>query len=339
MDGFDGVEGGREPRGEMSSLVNMQLLEYIWDRQSKFNANFHPEKPTQGQLEAYTKDSVLAIQSELSELINNITWKPHRKERTQVITSNVREELIDIFKFWNGLCLAWGMSPKEFLEEWLRKTEVVEQRFLQEFQNPWDPKKYIGCVVVDIDGVIADYYGGLMRFIKEKTGVEVGLYDGSSDLYSHIAQFIGAERAYEIKHQFRETGEKLRLDPIPGAQLFLKELHSIGVYILLLTARPYRKYKRIMSDTLRWLKLHDMPFHSILWDEDKAKRVVEEYPFANAVIEDDPSNSRALMGKGFKVFIRNTCYNQLNRKIDEIRFDDYSEMKVWLDPKFILALQ
>ena len=323
----------------MTTLVDLKLLKYVWERQAKFNANFHPEKPNRSQQETYTKESVLSIQSELSELINNITWKPHRKERNQIIESNIREELIDIFKFWNGLCLAWGVGPEEFYNEWLRKTEVVEQRFLQEFQNPWDPNKYRGCVVVDIDGVIADYYGGLVRFIKEKTGVEIDVYDGSTDLYSHVARFIGAEKAYELKHQFRETGEKLRLDPIPGAQLFLKELETLGIYILLLTARPYRKYKRIMSDTLRWLHEHRMPFNAILWDEDKSKRVVEEYPFANAIIEDDPSNARALMGKGFKVFIRNTVYNQINRKPDEIRFDHYSEIAVWLDPKLIMALR
>lgn len=318
--------------------AQLAILEYIWKRQAEFNANFHPPTPDQAQLESFTKDSVLSISSELTELINNITWKPHRNERSQVIASNIREELIDIFKFWNGLCLAWGLSPEDFLNEWLRKTEVVEQRFKQEYRNPWDPSKYKFCGIVDIDGVLCDYAGGLTRFVKAKTGVEIPPHDGQNDFYSHIAKYVGTEKAYELKHQFRETGEKLRLDPIPGAARMLRTMRMYRGYVLLLSARPYRKYKRIMADTLRWLSANGMTYHSIIWDEDKASRVVKEYPFASFIIEDDPNNARALAGKGFKVFLRNTSYNQHAKfdGLDVIRFTDYEELDPWLEPKLIV---
>lgn len=310
----------------------MGLLEAIWDRQAAFNRAFVPlGRMTRAEQEAYTKEVILSIQSELATLLENITWKPHRREQTKLIESNIREELVDIFKFWNGLCLAWGINPSDFIQEWIRKTGVVEQRYRQEFACPYDPTTFQYCAIVDIDGVLADYVGGVFRFIKDKTGVEIPTYDGSTDFYSFVARYVGVEQAYILKHEYRETGQKLKLDPIPGAKEFLEWICRTGGYVLLLTARPAKKYKRIMADTITWLFRNGLKFHSILWDEDKASRVVQEYPFAKFIVEDDLSNAKALAAKGFKVYLRNTSYNAEQIVHERIwRFNDYEVLIRWL---------
>ena len=233
----------------------MSDLERIWKRQAEFNRNFQPNLGalTQAEQELLTKDFVLYMQDEMMELLKNLNWKTHRREKADLLQANIREEMIDIFKYWNSLALIWNMTPEDFLKEWDRKTAVVEQKFQQEFSNPWDPTKYSGCAVVDIDGVLADYVGGLLQFLKDRTGVGIPEPTDGQEFYSHIGKYIGHEKAYELKHIFRETGiESQGLEIIPGALEFMRTLERLGYYILLMTARPYKRYKRIMADTICW---------------------------------------------------------------------------------------
>jgi len=307
----------------------MEELRRIWKRQAEFNRHFQNlGSLTQIDKEMLTKDFVLYIQDELMELLKNLSWKTHRRESANVIEANIREEIIDIFKYWNGIALIWDMTPIDFLTEWERKTAVVEQKYEQEFSNPWDPNKYVGCAVVDIDGVLADYMNGMFAFIKAKTGVEIPPLQDQREFYAHVGRFIGHERAYELKHQFRETGiESEGLEVIPGALDFMNRLRDLKYYILLMTARPYKKYKRIMADTIGWLHRHGLPYHSILFDENKEDRIIKDYSFASFVVEDTLENAIKIASKGIYVFLRDTGYNQGETgELPIIRFNDFKDL-------------
>jgi hypothetical protein len=308
----------------------MDELARIWKRQAEFNRNFNPNlgSLSQSEQEALTKDFVLYIQDELMDLLKNLSWKMHRRERASLVHANIREEIIDIFKYWNGLALIWNINEKEFITEWERKTEVVEQKYLQEFSNPWDATKYCGCAVVDIDGVLADYIKGIFEFILERTGVEIPPLLNGQEFYAHVGRFIGHERAYELKHQFRETGtESQGLDAIPGALEFMTALKADGYYILLMTARPYKKYKRIMADTICWLRRFGFPYHSIIFDENKEDRIIKDYTFAKFVVEDTLENALKIASKGIQVYLRETTYNQGDtRGLPVTRFKDFKEL-------------
>jgi hypothetical protein len=171
--------------------------------------------------------------------------------------------------------------------------------------------KYKACAVVDIDGVLADYISGIFRFIKERTGVEIPPLEGEMEFYSHVGKFIGHERAYELKHIFRDTGvESQGLEPIPGSRKFLTSLKDLDCYILLMTARPYKKYRRMMADTIGWLKQFGFPYHAILFDENKEDRIIRDYSFAKFVVEDTLSNAKKIAQKGIRVLLRDQPYNQ-----------------------------
>lgn len=309
--------------------MSINFLDEAWRRQTEFNANFVPfDKLNRADREAWTKDYILYIQGELIELAQNLSWKIHRRENLQVVHSNIVEELVDIFKYWNSICLVWEVTPEKFIQEWLRKTEVVEQRFRQEYARPWNPTDYKACVVVDIDGVLADYVKGFLEFVCRETGVEIP-EPHEKDFYSHIGRFVGYERAYELKHQFRERGQKLLLDVLPGSVEFMNRMRQEGAYLLLMSARPYKKYKRIMADTLQWLKAHSIPYDSILWDENKEDRIIKEYPFARFVVEDSYDNALRIASKGIPVYLRDTTYNQGPTEGYPIkRFQSYEEIKI-----------
>ncbi len=303
-------------------------LREIWERQAQFNNNFHHlGHLTQADREALTKDFVLYVQDELMELLKNLSWKTHRRENTRIIRENVKEEIIDIFKYWNGIALIWDMTLEEFLQEWERKTEVVEQKYIQEFSNPWDPSKYEGCAVVDIDGVLADYIKGIFGFIKEKTGIEIPPLTGG-EFYAHVGKYIGHERAYELKHIFRETGvESQGLDVIKGSLEYMNYLRHYNFYILLMTARPYKKYRRIMADTIGWLKRYGFPYNAILFDENKEDRIIKDYSFAKFVVEDTLVNAIKIASKNIHVYLRETEYNQGSTEgLPITRFKEFREI-------------
>ena len=65
-----------------------------------------------------------------------------------------------------GLFQIWGVDEKEFVEEFIRKSNVVQQRYNQEFNFIVDKNKRI--VIFDIDGVIANYPNCFVEFINEK---------------------------------------------------------------------------------------------------------------------------------------------------------------------------
>jgi hypothetical protein len=324
--------------GEFPSPGLLEGLGRIWKRQGDFNEQFRSLKGlTMKERVRATKDFLLYIQGELIELAQNLHWKNHRKSNQVFIRSNILVELIDVFKYWNGLALLWGMTPEEFLETWQSKTRVVEQNYKQEFSEPWNPKKYRACVVLDIDDCLADYTNGMRDFIKLKTGLCPHPPKPRQDMASWLGPSIGVEKAIELKHQFREEGHKRNLETVIGAPGFVKRLHQQGCYIVLMTARPYRQYRRIMGDTLEWLAKNEIPYHAIVWDDTKGERIIKDYPQTLFVVEDHTENACKIADKGIPVYVRNVPNNlglYLNPNCK--RFNDYEDLGAMIERRYDL---
>ena len=120
---------------------------------------------------------------------------------------------------------------------------------------------------VDLDGVCADFYGGLRPIAAEWLGVE------ERDLPTEVAYGLpqwgitkkGA-RAYEKLHRFAVTQRNLfgSLQPIPGAAVALRRLSARHVRIRIITNRLFIKYfhQTAVQQTVEWLDRHDFPY----WD-------------------------------------------------------------------------
>ena len=108
----------------------------LWARQLRFNerffrdsgldiANLSPE-----EISVRTKDFILHVEDELHELLRETSWKMTlRCDASEAVRSTVLEEWIDAFKFLLGLAQVWGFSPEEVLEEFRRKSKIVETRW------------------------------------------------------------------------------------------------------------------------------------------------------------------------------------------------------------------
>jgi uncharacterized HAD superfamily protein len=244
---------------------------------------------------------------ETDELVDEFNWKVHRKNSGEPpVMSNVLEEWIDIFKYWLSIGQLCGFDPAEFLEEFHRKSDVVEQRYLQEHKIKIVGNKIIG---VDIDGVLADYPRSFVEFINERANLDVDPSTITSyNIYEQLP--ITAEEGRRLKHEYRESGQKKFIPVLPGAKKFLEWFKQNGYTIVLLTARPYDEYKRIFADTMYWLEQNNLPYHMILWDEDKGQRLVDE--FGDNVcyfIDDVPEYVSGVAQKGIESFLVNRPYN------------------------------
>ena len=291
----------------------------MWNRQKEFNKNFVDYKNLSiGDKQKFTKDYVLYMHSELSEMLREINYKCHRNEK-DIIESNVKEEWIDIFKYWLSIGLLWDWNPETFIGEFERKSEVVEQRYIQEKQLDLVNKDR--CIAVDIDGVLANYPISFQNFIMKKENVWVDLK--GYDLYEQYAGVLGRERMIELKHEYRDSGEKRNIPVCDGAKEFLDHFYDEAYTIILLTSRPYKKYSRIFADTIEWLKKNDLKYHAIIWDEEKNYEAIKQFPKIEFMVEDHPRFAINIAKLGYRVYLVDRPYNQgvenTHEKIDRVK--------------------
>lgn len=69
----------------------------------------------------YIKDMCIAAHSEVTEILNEINWKPWKKTEKIVYTEKYKEEVIDLFHFVLNLAIAGGMDSNELYDMYLSK--------------------------------------------------------------------------------------------------------------------------------------------------------------------------------------------------------------------------
>ncbi|HKL23422.1 MAG TPA: dUTP diphosphatase [Candidatus Nanoarchaeia archaeon] len=309
---------------EQKDISTSSILEHIWNDQKRFNSNFIKYKElTQEQRVKFTKEYSLLLIDEIMELIGETNWKSHRKNKEHFVESNLKEEWIDIFKYWLSIGLIWGFNPYDFIEEYQRKSSVVEQRYKQEKQLEFKANKVVG---VDIDGVLAAYPEHFLDFVNRKMGTDYSVESLTNyDIYEALD--LPENVTKELKDKFRQSGEKRFIPITEGAREFLKKLRKNGYQIVLLSARPYKKYRRIFADTKEWLEKNNLVHDAILWDEDKCARLIREFGTDKVkfFVEDNLENANDVADVS-KVYLLDKSYNKGKIKENVVRIDDLEQI-------------
>lgn len=284
----------------------------IWDNQREFNDKLVGLDTVRNDKEKFQKWNNfyhLALMREVGEVLDTVNWKIHRNEKKDLIRSNTLEELVDCLKYWMSLAQLHGFTYEEVYEEYFRKSAVVEQRHKQELQDVIDSGDKI--VGVDIDGVLADYPRSFVEFINKELGTD---FDPDKITNYNIYEELGlsTELGMELKDKYRQSGQKRFIPVIDGAKEMLHGLRDLGYKIVLLTARPYKKYNRIFPDTMEWLEKNGLVYDAIIFDENKEERLLKEFG-ANRVdffIDDVAGNANSISNLGVKCFLVDRPYNQ-----------------------------
>lgn len=161
---------------------------------------------------------------------------------------------------------------------------------------------------VDLDGVCADFYGGLKPVAAEWLGVDVA---SLVDRVSWTLPEWGVDRApggYDALHRFAVTQRELfrRLPPMPGAPQALRELSAHDVRIRIITHRLFIKYfhQVAVRQTIEWLDNHDIPYWDLCFMREKAAVGADLY------VEDSPENVARLRAQGLKTIVFSNSTNE-----------------------------
>jgi 5'(3')-deoxyribonucleotidase len=174
---------------------------------------------------------------------------------------------------------------------------------------------------VDLDGVVADFYGGLREVAAEwlevplhnlVTAVSYGFPEWSLD---------SAPGGYDALHKFAVTqrGLFLNLQPIAGAPIALRKLSAeYDIRIRVITHRLFIKYfhQTAVRQTVEWLDKYDIPYWDLCFMKDKAA------VGANLYVEDSPQNVHALRQDGHPTIVFS---NSTNVGVDGPRADSWND--------------
>lgn len=154
---------------------------------------------------------------------------------------------------------------------------------------------------VDLDGVCADFYGGLRPIAAEWLGVNV------TSLPERVTWGLpewGVDKApggYEALHRFAVTQRELFrvLPPMPGAPAALRKLSVENVRIRIITHRFFIKHfhQVAASQTIEWLDYHDIPYWDLCFMQEKAAVGADLY------LEDSPRNVELLRSENLSTIV------------------------------------
>lgn len=288
----------------------MDELAEMFKQQSAFQRNFfQPEGADDEARTDYTKEMVLNIIEELDELLKATgNWKEHRYEPSQPRKSGIQEECVDVFKYLVNIMLAYGITPSSFMKAFDSKSLVVEERYAWE-KTLSSLKLKDKVAAVDLDGVLAAYPENWLAYLSKLLGTAYTLDDFS--FIEAPLPSIPRNVYMRLKHEYRESGhETLYVDVVSGAASFTNALRLRGYKVIILSARPYKKYKRMLADTILWLRKHRIHYDAVLWDQHKHVRIIEQFPQLSFMVEDNPRIASQVASLGYRCYLLNRPYNQ-----------------------------
>lgn len=175
---------------------------------------------------------------------------------------------------------------------------------------------------VDLDGVCADFYGGIRPLAAEWLGVEEHTLPQSVDYGLSKWGIPDAPGGYPKFHQFCVTQRDLfsRLKTMDRCPQVMRRLSDGGVHIRIITHRLFIKYfhKQAITQTIDWLEYHGIPYWDICFLGQKT------HVGAHIYIDDAPVNIEQLRAAGEQVIMFS---NSTNSHLEGLRADNWDEVE------------
>lgn len=262
--------------------------EQIWDRQreQQIALRENPENMSVVDKGRAVKDLVLGLYEEVSQLSQeSANYKAHVLKAQPVDRSNVLGETVDIIKYAIAIAQLHGITANEAWKQFMDKSDVVAKLASGERETmEHDTKVFI----TDMDGCLADL-GALDEVLDAVEGTP------ESRLMKQES----------IKTEFRTNGGFMDLPPIKGAPEAMRKIKAMGYKIVVITARPHHRHKRLYSDTLNWMNKHGIETDLILFERDKAEAICQYvYPARPAYfVEDRTKHAMEIAAIGVPVLL------------------------------------
>jgi len=102
------------------------VLQDIFDEQREFSARYFDFEENIDDLQSNIKNITLLMQDEMFSLLNEINWKLHKPQKSKLDFDKIKEEWIDIFKYWLTIGVNLGMSPEDFVDAFYKKSKKLK---------------------------------------------------------------------------------------------------------------------------------------------------------------------------------------------------------------------
>lgn len=169
--------------------------------------------------------------------------------------------------------------------------QTIDKRPLNGHAPP-EPTPSAFVLGVDLDGVCADFMGGLREVAANWLDVPIDTLT-KAPTHNYPEWHLDDAGGFDALYRYAATRCDLfrNLRPVPGASLVLRRLWTRErIRIRVITYRLYFEFfHRIAVDqTVEWLDKHDFPYWDLCFMKDKAAVGADLY------IEDSASNVAAL---------------------------------------------
>ena len=82
-----------------------------------------------------TKEYALYTIAEIMETLGTMNWKNYRELGIKQEREQLVDELVDVHKFLWGLMATWKISEDEFINQFKKKSAIVEKRWFDEHDS------------------------------------------------------------------------------------------------------------------------------------------------------------------------------------------------------------
>lgn len=225
-------------------------LPEVWDAQLFYNKRLKASRDAMDS-EEWAKIYLLGLTAEISEVLREINWKVHRSEMGEDIElTSLALELADLQKYVLCLFQNFGFSLNEMLDWVQYKSEVMEYRQQQEFGPPIIDSNVL---VLDLDGVVADWRKGFLEWVHLRAGS--GMSDPERSLSLDIDMGWSYAAYSRWKKDFERDGGFASLPPFEDTVKLVREWRAgtSDARLVVTTART-TTIPRVWYDTYSWLK-------------------------------------------------------------------------------------
>lgn len=124
---------------EYSAFENMDRLAAIFAMQKLLNDDIAARRGLDFSVEEWEQRLVLAMISELSEVLDEVNFKWWKNKRP-VNTEALQDELVDVLHFFVSMCLRAGMSAEDLYRKYCEKNkENFDRQYGKSTKTGYDP--------------------------------------------------------------------------------------------------------------------------------------------------------------------------------------------------------
>lgn len=294
-------------------------MDELWKRQEcqQLALGIDQSTMSQPERERLFNDLLLGLVEEVAELKRCLVHKRHQLTAAAPIKSNVIDEGVDVIKYAISIMIASGISCEEFVQAFHEKSSVVDAKWRAEMVQLTESMKVF---VTDLDGVVADFFGYMDKMCMERAG-------------GTLLEIDQNKRETMVRDFYLEGGFR-ELSTINGAVAALRAIKRAGYKLVVVTARPYHKIRRIAADTYYWMERAGIEPDLLVWSASKSNAVWDQIHPAKVVafVEDDTKHALDLATEGIQVLQFTSPVSEGAPEHKLIRpVNSWSEILSWLN--------